>query len=41
MVDADPMRAFPTAKAVNEALRMLLTVASTKVHKDGKKRMPA
>ncbi len=40
-VDADLLQAFPTAKAVNEALRRLVAVASTKVHKDSKRRRPA
>ena len=41
LLDADLVRAFPTAKAVNEALRLLVTVARTNVRDRNKKRRPA
>ena len=41
LLDADLARAFPTAKAVNDALRLLVTVARTKVPQGKKTRRPA
>ena len=41
LLDADLAQAFPTAKAVNEALRLLVTVARTKVRNVSKTRRPA
>ncbi len=36
LLDADVAQAFPTAEAVNEALRLLVTIARTRV-RNGKK----
>ena len=41
LLDADVARAFPTAEAVNEALRLLVTVARTRVRDRRKARRPA
>ena len=41
LLDADLAQAFPTAKAVNEALRLLVTVARTKVRNGKRTRRPA
>ena len=41
LLDADLAQAFPTAKAVNDALRLLVTVARTKVRNGKRTRRPA
>ena len=41
LLDADVARAFPTAEAVNEALRLLVAVARTRVRDRRKTRRPA
>lgn len=41
LLDVDVAEAFPTAEAVNEALRVLVTVARTSVRNGKKPRRPA
>lgn len=41
LLDADVAQAFPTSEAVNDALRLLVTVARTKVRPDKKARRTA